>query len=93
MSNPLPEHLKNKAGRPKGSQNKITRAVKDVISSVADSLGGELRLVQWVMQDPANEKAFWTQIYPKLLPLTLSGDKDAPLGFVAIERRIVNAQD
>lgn len=60
-------------GRPKGAENKMTRAVKDVIASAAEELGGQSRLVAWVREDPKNESAFWTTIYPKLLPKEVSG--------------------
>jgi hypothetical protein len=66
-------------GRPKGAQNKVTRAVKEAIAQVADDLGGPERMVAWVKEDPANERLFWGTIYPKLLPHTLAGDEDAPL--------------
>lgn len=46
---------------------------------MAEGLGGYERMLEWVQIDPANEKAFWTAIYPKLLPLQVSGDPDAPL--------------
>ena len=36
-------------------------------------------MVAWAKSDPANERAFWATIYPKLLPLTVAGDKDNPL--------------
>jgi hypothetical protein len=67
------------AGRPKGSVNKVTAAAKDVISKAAEGLGGSTRLLAWAKEDPANEKAFWTSVYPKLLPLQLSGDPDSPI--------------
>lgn len=28
--------------------------------------------MDWVKEDEANEKAFWTTIYPKLLPLQVA---------------------
>lgn len=70
------------AGRPKGSPNKINKAAKDAIADAAESLGGSARLVAWVQEDPANEKAFWTTIYPKLVPVTLGGDSENPLSVV-----------
>lgn len=69
-------------GRPKGSPNKVGKAAKDVIAAAAEELGGKERLVQWAKSAPENEKAFWATIYPKLLPLTVSGDPDAPLEVV-----------
>lgn len=61
------------AGRPKGSKNKTTAAAKAVIEQAAAELGGADRLVNWAKEDPANERAFWATIYPKLLPLQVNG--------------------
>ena len=63
-------HLTRKgAGRPKGSPNKVTAAAKDAIAQAAQELGGANRIVAWAREDPLNERAFWSTIYPKLLPL------------------------
>jgi hypothetical protein len=56
-------------GRPKGSLNKTTKAAKEAIALAAEDLGGYERLVSWVKEDPKNESAFWTTIYPKLIPI------------------------
>ena len=77
-------------GRPAGSLNKTTRAAKEAIAFAAEGLGGAERMVAWAQEDPKNEAAFWTSIYPKLLPLTVAGDSDSPLLFGMIERRIVD---
>lgn len=66
-------------GRPKGIPNRTTTAAKEAIALAAEKLGGPERLVEWAQEDPINERAFWTSIYPKLLPLQVTGDKDAPL--------------
>lgn len=66
-------------GRQKGTPNKVTGVAKDIIASVADRLGGDDRLYEWVLTDPSNEKAFWTAIYPRLLPLQVQGDPNNPL--------------
>lgn len=69
-----PKIGKGKAGpgRPKGVPNRTTQSAKDAIAFAADALGGGQRLVDWVKEDEANEKAFWTTIYPKLLPLQVA---------------------
>lgn len=66
-------------GRPKGATNRTTRAAKEAIEHAADMLGGGDRLYEWAMSDPANERVFWGTIYPKLLPLTHTGDPDNPV--------------
>lgn len=63
----------NRSGRKKGALNKVTRAAKDAIALAAEELGGTDRLVEWAKEDPNNERAFWTTIYPKLLPLQVNG--------------------
>lgn len=80
---------KKGAGRPKGSVNKVTAAAKDVIAKAAEGLGGASRLLEWAQEDPANEKAFWSSIYPKLLPLQVNGDL-AVSGALDIRNIIVN---
>lgn len=69
----------NKGGRPKGSVNKTTAAAKDMIAGAAAELGGQARLVAWAKEDPANERVFWGSVYPKLLPLQVAGDPNAPI--------------
>ena len=58
----------SKRGRPKGSLNKITNEAKAAIQMAFDKLGGVDALVAWVKADEANRTAFYTKIYPKLLP-------------------------
>lgn len=53
--------------------SKTTQAAKDAISQAAAELGGAVRLVEWVKEDPSNERVFWGTIYPKLLPLQVNG--------------------
>ncbi len=66
-------------GRPKGVPNKTTTAAKDAIAAAAEALGGANRLVEWAKEDPLNERAFWATIYPKLLPLQVTGEGGGPL--------------
>jgi hypothetical protein len=78
-------------GRPKGSLNKTTKAAKDAIALAAENLGGVDRLTAWAQESPENERAFWVNVYPKLIPVTLAGDQENPIRFQQIERRIVKA--
>jgi hypothetical protein len=76
-------------GRPKGSLNKTTAAAKDAIAQAAANLGGTDRLVEWAREDAKNEHAFWSSIYPKLLPLQVAGDSENPIHITTITREIV----
>jgi len=58
---------------------KTTLAAKEAIQMAADGLGGAKRLIEWAKEDPLNERAFWTSVYPKLLPLQVSGEGGGPL--------------
>jgi hypothetical protein len=66
-------------GRQKGTPNRTTQACKDAIALVAEGLGGSNRMLEWVRQDPQNERTFWKDIYPKLLPLQVTGEGGSPL--------------
>lgn len=66
-------------GRPTGSQNKVTRAAKEAIALAAENLGGVERLTAWAQESPENERAFWVNVYPKLIPVTLAGDSKEPM--------------
>jgi hypothetical protein len=61
-------------GRPKGVPNKATTLAKDAIAQAAERIGGVDRLVIWIGEDEKNESTFWGTIYPKLLPLQVTGE-------------------
>lgn len=75
-------------GRRKGTLNKTTKAAKEAIAEAAEALGGADRLVAWAKEDPANERVFWGTIYPKLLPLQVTGE-----GGSALQVQIVRYAD
>lgn len=70
---------KGNPGKPKGALSKTTRTAKEAIAIAADKLGGAERLVAWAQEDPLNERAFWSSIYPKLLPLQVTGEGGGPI--------------
>lgn len=80
FNNPTERLPKRGPGRPKGSPNKIQKAAKDAIAEAAQKLGGVNRLVEWAQEDAKNEHAFWATIYPKLLPLQLTGENGGAIG-------------
>jgi len=69
-------NLTNRGGRPKGSVNKTTATAKQMIEDCAKGLGGAERMLRWAQEAPENEKAFWTQVFPKLMPLQVNGPGD-----------------
>ena len=62
-------------GWPKGSRNKMTRALKDMILQALDDAGGQQYLAEQATKNPA---AFLT-LLGRVLPLTLAGDASEPL--------------
>lgn len=69
----------NVNGRPKGVPNKVTLAAKDAIHQAFEDMGGVKSLVVWADKSDDNRKVFYSTIWPKIVPLTLGGDKDNPL--------------
>jgi len=51
--------------------------VRAVISGAIDKLGGINRLVQWVNADKENERIFWSEMYMKLLPVSVNATGNA----------------
>ena len=76
-------------GRPKGSANKTTRQVKEMILTALDKAGGAEYLLR---QASANPTAFMTLV-GKVLPLQVAGDSENPLVLKMIERKIVHSDN
>lgn len=67
-------------GRKKGIPNKLTSTAKDTIAQCAAMLEANGKtLYRWVDKDDSNERIFWSQIYPKLLPLQVTGEGGGPI--------------
>lgn len=66
---------KKTGGRQKGSPNKITRQLKDIILQALDEAGGVEYLKQTAIEHPA---AFLTLV-GKVLPLQVTGDGGGPI--------------
>jgi hypothetical protein len=76
-----------RGGRQKGTPNKLTSLAREAIETAAAKLGGANRLVKWAKESASNERAFWTLIYPKLLPLQVTGSGDGPTAHYFISDR------
>lgn len=68
-------------GRPKGSQNKQTAAIKDMIVQALDKAGGVDYLTKQSRENPA---AFMTLI-GKVLPLQLTGEGGGAIQVTAVK--------
>jgi hypothetical protein len=77
-------------GRQKGTPNKTTGALKEAILLAAENAGGEGGLEGYLrLQAHENPTAFMS-LLGKVLPLTLSGDADNPIGINLIERVVID---
>ncbi len=77
-------------GRKAGTPNRLSGRVKEDIERTAIELGGWERLLAWVKEDPLNERAFWTTMYTKLLPVQHTGEGGGPVQQEITEiRRII----
>lgn len=66
---------KKTGGRIKGTPNKLTKDLKEMILGALDEAGGQNYLLEQSRKNPA---AFLT-LLGKVLPTTLAGDAQAPL--------------
>lgn len=73
----------------KRGPNKVTAELKDMIRQALDGAGGVDYLVERA-NDPRTASAFLSLV-GKVLPMTVAGDKNNPIAFTVIERRIVKA--
>ena len=74
-------------GRAKGTPNRITGAVRDLILAALEGVGGQEYLERQAEENPA---AFMT-LLGKVLPLSVQGDPEAPLAVTVITRRIIDS--
>ena len=72
MANP---NLKAGPGRPKGSKNKATQAVKDMVLGALEAKGGQEYMER---QADENPNAFMSLV-AKILPTQVTGDDGGPV--------------
>ena len=82
-------------GRKAGSLNKTTGALKEAILTAAKQSGSDSKgkggLIGYLKRVADDDVKAFSGLLGKVLPMTVVGDKDQPLIFQVIERRIVKA--
>lgn len=76
-------------GRPKGTPNKTTAQLKDMILQALGNVGGVAYLEERA-NDPKTASAFLTLV-GKVLPMQVTGEGGGPVGIAVIERRVIDA--
>ncbi len=66
------------------SDDKRRASARDVVADAAEILGGAKALAKWVEADDKNREKFWTTLYPKLIPLELTGESGGPIRVAAV---------
>jgi hypothetical protein len=80
------------AGRKKGSPNKLTGELKEMILEAANLAGGEGGTVQYLRTQAAANPTAFMSLLGRVLPMTMAGDKDNPLAVrQTIEINIVDS--
>lgn len=77
-------------GRPKGTPNKATAQLKEMILGALDASGGVDYLTERA-NDPRTASAFLSLI-GKVLPMTIANEPGQDFKITVIERRIVRSQ-
>src|SRR5688500_5172684 len=78
----------NPNGRTKGVPNKVTLAAKDAIHKAFEDMGGTEALVSWADKNDDTRSIRYTSLRPKIVPLTVGGDKANPLHHVIKRIRV-----
>lgn len=72
-------------GRPKGSQNKVTREIKEMVIEALTAAGG----VEYLVDKADSHPAAFLSLVGKTLPLQVTGKDGAPIQYAKIVRVIV----
>lgn len=61
-------------GRKKGVPNKVPKGLREDILEVHEMLGGAQGMLNWARSSETNERIFYSQILPKVLPREIKAD-------------------
>jgi hypothetical protein len=73
---PFQKGREKTAGRKVGVPNIHSRSVRESILEAYRRIGSVDRLIEWIKESPVNEYAWWTTLWPRLLPLQVHGEVD-----------------
>jgi hypothetical protein len=76
-------------GRAKGTPNKMTKALKDMILQALDGAGG----VEYLKRQATENPGPFMTLVGKVLPLQVTGEGGGPVKYVRIETGIPHAND
>jgi hypothetical protein len=62
-----------------GALSKTTKTAKEAIALATPRVWVVHAPDRLAQEDPLNERAFWSSIYPKLLPLQVTGEGGGPI--------------
>lgn len=71
-------------GRPKGSQNKTTRDLREMILAALDKAGG----VDYLAREATAEPVAFLALLAKILPTQLTGKDGGPIEFSGVRARL-----
>jgi hypothetical protein len=74
-----PKGLAKTGGRKKGTPNKLTGQLKEMILEAAEKAGGEGGTVAYLEQQAKENPGPFMALLGKVLPLQIAGDEENPL--------------
>ena len=80
-------------GRPKGSENKVTRVVKDAVQDAFDELGGAQYLLQVARDDPKTFCGLLGRVIPTQVNAELKGDVQVVFETIIDGKKYVHSGD
>lgn len=80
--------VNNPKGRPKGSVNKQTAAVKQCLINAFEHIGGWQNLAKWAEE---NQTEFY-KLWAKIMPTEVTGEDGGDI-IVTVRKVVINARD
>lgn len=77
------------AGRKAGTPNKTTASAREAIERTFAGLGGWQGLLAWASGSSENTRIFYANIWPRILPLQLTGADGGPMQQITEIRRVI----